>query len=287
MADVITTLHPEGIPADNLYPNIKKENLPTQLQPVADFALSEYEKTLNLFSGLVNGYVDLSDGSFTDSSANLRSDYIAVNPNATYTISGMNFPVGNHIISYYTNTHAYIGRAGGESSSERTFTAPSNCSYIVLSNVSSLTSEQMEIARNAPIMMNEGTSRKPFVKFYGRIMHEIDCQGVTLWENGDSSSVFVNQNITVSSISEYSYLEIEYKYNKDLRVSQVMRVSTSLTGGTDSEFIISCSNQDQASNVASRSFVIQNDTTIYVGSGGFNGNPNQAYIIPVAIYGIK
>jgi len=28
MADIVTTLHPEGVQEDNLYPNIKRENIP-------------------------------------------------------------------------------------------------------------------------------------------------------------------------------------------------------------------------------------------------------------------
>lgn len=32
MADVITILHPEGAPEDNLYPNVKMENLPSSVQ---------------------------------------------------------------------------------------------------------------------------------------------------------------------------------------------------------------------------------------------------------------
>ena len=31
MADVITTLHPEGAPEDNLYPNVKDENIPSNI----------------------------------------------------------------------------------------------------------------------------------------------------------------------------------------------------------------------------------------------------------------
>ena len=32
MADVITTLHPEGAPEDNLYPNVKDENIPSSIE---------------------------------------------------------------------------------------------------------------------------------------------------------------------------------------------------------------------------------------------------------------
>lgn len=32
MADVITTLHPEGAPEDNLYPNVRDENVPSSVQ---------------------------------------------------------------------------------------------------------------------------------------------------------------------------------------------------------------------------------------------------------------
>ena len=39
MADVITTLHPEGAPEDNLYPNVKIENLPFDVQEALNFVL--------------------------------------------------------------------------------------------------------------------------------------------------------------------------------------------------------------------------------------------------------
>ena len=32
MTDVITTLHPEGAPEDNLYPNVKDENIPSNIR---------------------------------------------------------------------------------------------------------------------------------------------------------------------------------------------------------------------------------------------------------------
>lgn len=36
MADVITTLHPEGAPEDNLYPNVKDENIPSNISRKGD-----------------------------------------------------------------------------------------------------------------------------------------------------------------------------------------------------------------------------------------------------------
>lgn len=36
MADVITTLHPEGAPEDNLYPNVKDENIPSNIERKGD-----------------------------------------------------------------------------------------------------------------------------------------------------------------------------------------------------------------------------------------------------------
>ncbi len=36
MADVITTLHPEGAPEDNLYPNVKDENVPSSIARKSD-----------------------------------------------------------------------------------------------------------------------------------------------------------------------------------------------------------------------------------------------------------
>jgi hypothetical protein len=46
MADIITTLHPEGSPGDNLYPNVKLENLP-QL-PKEEIARGSYSVTTSL-----------------------------------------------------------------------------------------------------------------------------------------------------------------------------------------------------------------------------------------------
>ena len=277
MADVITTLHPEGITTDNLYPNIKKENLPTQLQPVADFALSEYEKTLNIWDEVWElGAISGAGVPFSSDSLIRSKNFNPCLPQTTYYIKSPKFLR----FCWYDENKTFISVIEPSNSAH---TSPANAKFFKFCTIQS----SYGTIYNHDITISEGDHSVGYQPYNGKVMHVIDCQGVLLWENGDPSSVFANQSITVLNINDYSYLEIEYKYNKDLRVSQVMKVSTSLTAGTDSEFIISCSNQDQASNVASRSFIIQNDTTIYVGSGGFNGNVNQAYIIPVAIYGIK
>ena len=58
MADVTTTLHPEGAPEDNLYPNVKRENIPDyvlfgdQLWLNSDPLNPFSETTVNLSNGL-------------------------------------------------------------------------------------------------------------------------------------------------------------------------------------------------------------------------------------------
>jgi len=43
MADVITTLHPEGAPEDNLYPNVKDENIPSTIARKTDIKYTSEE----------------------------------------------------------------------------------------------------------------------------------------------------------------------------------------------------------------------------------------------------
>lgn len=53
MADVITTLHPEGAPEDNLYPNVKDENIPSTIARTGDILWENGSQTSPLSSQTV------------------------------------------------------------------------------------------------------------------------------------------------------------------------------------------------------------------------------------------
>lgn len=82
MADVITTLHPEGAPEDNLYPNVKDENIPSTIARKSDL---DYSLNTLLSDGLrfTTTFDFLARSSFTltkRSIVQVRASYSNVPP---------------------------------------------------------------------------------------------------------------------------------------------------------------------------------------------------------------
>ena len=64
MADVITTLHPEGAPEDNLYPNVKDANIPESIQRSGDMLWVNMNPDIAFASTTIS--VPLSSYSYLD-----------------------------------------------------------------------------------------------------------------------------------------------------------------------------------------------------------------------------
>lgn len=167
-----------------------------------EFVSSQYNKTLNLWDEVweVGGISDTTGGNIAGQ--RIRSkNYIAVKPNTNYYFLD---PTNNESIRvfFYDENHGFIDFSSWFSGVLQT---PQNCRYVRFQMAISY-----GITYNNDIMVCEGSTPLPYQPFNGRIMHEIDCQGVMLWENGTPDAALLPVTLNFDS-SRYKYLVIEMK----------------------------------------------------------------------------
>ena len=86
MADINTTLHPEGAPEDNLYPNVKDANIPSSIARKSDLAFKKetlYTRRLTLTSS----FAYIANSNFTISKPSIVEVIIGYNNVAPMQIS--------------------------------------------------------------------------------------------------------------------------------------------------------------------------------------------------------
>lgn len=261
MADVITTLHPEGAPEDDLYPNIKKENLPSTLQPVADFALSEYEKTLNLINGIfTNGQAYSGTGNtYSDSSA--KCILLELEPNTEYALNNG----GYSWVNEYDSTKTFLRQKPAPG----TFTTSSDCVFVGLT---------YPIDANA--MLNFGETVSPYQPYNGDVMHAIDVEGVKLWENASPTSAFVGQTVTISDSTGYKRLKFVFKRTND---NYVVPIIIETNNGFGDIYLSTA----LRGTVFAREVHILSHTSIQFAGGTEGTAVNNSACVPVTVYGIK
>lgn len=293
MADVITTIHPEGAPEDNLYPNIKKENLPIALQPVADFALSEYEKGLNLAqnqhgNGNINCYGYISSGNPSNSGGTIQWYDVSLDANKPYTFS-VNAKQGNSsdvwfLVAFQFEDNTYDQGAmegSGLSSSYQRFTktyTPSKRIVRFFFGVNSY-GNYIVIQGNS-VMLNEGSVALPYQPYNGPVMHAIDVDGVKLWENGNPTSAFASRTVTISDSTGYKRLKFVFKRTND---NYIVPNILETNNGFGDVYL----NAVLRGVVYSREVHILDYTSIQFADGYGGTTSNNTACIPVAIYGIK
>lgn len=109
--------------------------------------------------------------------------------------------------------------------------------------------------------------------------------GVTLWSNNNPTSSFSSQNVTLSnSMSNYAKIRVEFRVSTTESSSFYFESA----GTTSTNFKISPAMQI-SSDVYTRYIYLSNDTEMHFG-GCYKNNTadaGNAYIIPIAIYGIN
>ena len=102
-----------------------------------------------------------------------------------------------------------------------------------------------------------------------------------LWENPDPSSTFASQPITLSS-SDYDFvLLIGRLINGSARDISVIAPKG------DSAYFVFSTYSSGAAHSATRLFTYTDDTHLAVSDASVDSSTNNAYLIPVAIYGFK
>ena len=219
------------------------------------------ESNLIDLSKITTGYGFVSGSAELESASGWYvTDYCEVEPNTKYkyfNISSTNtrvFDINKNLIEIQTNN-------------EKIINVPSNGHYVRFNS-------KIEGYQNPQLYKyNEENS-------YGEIVHRRGL-GTILWENGNISTPFENQNITLAS-DDYDYLITFYCFDtrdendRNYRMGALTlkggNMRLGLHGGTNSGF---------------RRALYVNDTTYNFGEGMYGGNTNNNYAVPAVIYGCK
>ena len=108
-----------------------------------------------------------------------------------------------------------------------------------------------------------------------------------LWKNSDPSQSFAAQTVTLSnSLRNYDFLWITYFFSSSTQTmdSRLYLVSDLLDEGYTAGLRVSASSNNR---VGGRTLTTPTDATVDFGSATYNGNTNNSYVIPAAVYGIK
>ena len=230
--------------------------------PEAKLLLDEYEKTKNLFDGVIvtphSGWQDYG--------------YLEVEPNTAYTISNCKEGTNNNAVVFYSSSMSNLGyvRFG----STGTFTTPADTKYLLC---------QLDDTTTKQYMLNKGSVALPYVPFHGPIVHEGDA-GVLLWQNATpNAAFFAAQTITVADMSAYKWLAIVYKnyyasgvawsVHKFRRAAEIMPLSCNAGSATEN---FSCLRILEPSS---------NNVSVAVQDCYKERTVDNQRLVPVAIYG--
>lgn len=171
-------------------------------------------------------------------------EYIPIKPNTTYTL---------------TNGTAYGYKSDKTFDSfiyNNTFTTKSTMAYI-----------RVESTMGRDVMLTESNHSYPYSKYHGKILHQVDVEPVTLWTNPSPNADFGGQ-ITVSDMSIYKYIVIEYKDDP--------------ASDTASKYL-------KVKYEALKALYIEHPDGMrlvdFINSTTIDFDATASYIIPVAIYG--
>lgn len=116
----------------------------------------------NLFdksTSTANNYLNSSDGSLLSSSSSSTSDFIDINENTQYTISGYGTASYYKVVAYYNSSKIFISSIMITNTYDsHSFTTPSNAKYIRFHYTTSNENQ---------VMLNEGTTALPYEPYQG------------------------------------------------------------------------------------------------------------------------
>lgn len=252
--------------------HIKNQPLSTLDQNGENWLRGMYEKTLNLWD---SGDVVASTGG-AHSWQNKR--VIKTLPAGTYTIvSTHSGSVG--YIGIGIGSTSYVSEGGSDS--PHSFTL-SQTSEVWFDWYASLSTSIDNTTIYSNIMLNSGSTAKPFVDYNGKVMHAIDVEGVKLWENGNPNTSFSPNAVSLPTLPEYSRILFAFKLNND---GSYATQSLLVFKEVGKYAFLAC--VGSGGDTWERTAFIETSTTIRFMVGKHSGNDDNYALIPVAIYGIK
>ena len=191
-------------------------------------------------------------------------------------------------INTYSNAFSsafYKKESGGTNEWTQTYTATKK--YIVLACGG--TGAYAATYSVSNLMLNEGSTALPYQAYNGKIMHEIDVDGVLLWENGNHNTSFAETTLTnLVDLTQFKYLTFKWKYTEFANQAPTF---------TNIQYVASAYYYLMGQNVgngeiSSRVGQFLSSTSLaiysaYVDTNNAGASANNNRIIPLAIYGIK
>lgn len=238
------------------------------------FVTSEYEKTLNLWDEQWElGDFDFSTGAVSTNANRIRSkNFIPVQPSTAYSISSNDIR-----FCYYDASFTFISAS---SWNVTTINTPATCRYVKFAKANTTT-------YGNDIMFNLGSTALPYQSHNGRIMHEIDCKGVLVWQNGNPNAAFSASVVSVNDLSNYKKLLIVVNRGYNQIYMQHFMLDVGVGNYCAISFVVS------ARYLYTRTAQIQSSTSIRFTEGSFSDITTASPVsyddgcVPIAIYGIK
>ena len=179
---------------------------------------NEWEKGLNLFtcpnySGTANNVTySIENGIITlngTASANTYIDLdINLNVISPSTISFNNIGTktsGNMGFYLYNSVGTWLFDTWNFNSNTSNYTGSISKMRIYIASGVALTNYQIRP------MLNYGDHAYPYQEYNGDIVRTKDIEPVLLWENGSPNSAFSSTTLSISGLSNYKYIVIEYQ----------------------------------------------------------------------------
>ena len=240
-------------------------------------------KSNNLFNKdiILSGYYIDASGNLVQDSGNFVGDYIKLNQtNYFVSVGTESQPIR---VAYYNSSKTFISRELIYGSGA--LTIPNNTYYVRLSTYNTDLDS---------LMLNEGSealSYEPYITpsivVDGETIYQ---EPVLLWQNSSPSSEFANQTVNLNeNANKYKFIEIYYKARNDINEWVYTKFPVGTYGwcnGLSAAGTSFRAYNRQANNETDTS-KLSFGSCNFVNTLSSERTTNNAYLIPVYVYGIK
>lgn len=245
----------------------------------AELLKGEEEKSSNLFDGKVVRAGGFYNNNGVWNSNSIYTAYIVSLKAGKYTWTSGTETYAGIILTNSSGTYqsAIVSLQTRDANTPTTFTLSSD-GYIVLS----INNGAVSTTR-----INKGSQAQPYHEYCGEILHEMDLEPTLLWTNLNPNTSFRAQQIDVD-MTNYKYIIVEYKRvsNSTFQETAIKKLGVAPYPGdpeTPIGFCISEIGMD--GTIIYRPVCFTSLTKLYILDCKYNGNTDNAGLIPIRIYG--
>ena len=158
----------------------------------------------NLFDGtfIENEFVD-NAGTFIKDNGMLRTDYIKIKPNITYTISNSNKNTKYTYYRFFDSNKVFISY--GQNNTHAIYcTTPKNAKYLIVCYL------KADILSDTTIQVEEGSTATSYEPFIDKYKVDVKVTGKNLFNGNTTRGYFDTNNGCISKNESYSWLFTDY-----------------------------------------------------------------------------